>query len=103
LMAAALGRPVFQVIDREGRVEPRLASHLGFLDEIFDIGPRYGRDWNLDSLAEMPPFGSRFEDPCKAYQARISYHINRQLAPTEFYGRLTDALVAFREPNPVFA
>lgn len=103
LLAAALGKPVFQVIDREGAVEPRMASHLGFLDELFELGPRYGRDWTVDNLNGMPPFGTQLGDLCAQYQPRISYHINRQLAPNEFYGRLAEALVAFREPNPIFA
>ena len=103
LIAAALGRPVFQVIDLAGQVEPRLATHRGFLDEVFDIGPRFGRDWTLDNLKEFHPFGEQHGSLWEQYQQRLSYHINRQLAPTEFYGRLADALIAFQQPNPVFA
>ena len=115
LIAAALGRTVFQVIDARGAVEPRLASQAGFLDEVFDIGPRFGRDWTLDSLGDLDvqvftkdgiylrSFGEGHGTLLEQYQQRISFHINRQLAPSEFYGRLADALISYREPNPAFA
>ena len=105
LIAAALGRFVFQVVDAQGAVEPRLASHKGFMDEVFDIGPRFGRDWTLDSLGDLGdcrPIGERYRDTWEYYQQRVSYHINRQLAPSEFYARLAEALISYRKPNPVF-
>ncbi len=101
LMAAALGKPVFQVVDLGGVVEPRLASHLGFLEEVFDIGPRYGRDWNLDNLDQFHPFGGQDREYWDRFQKRINYHINRQLAPKEFYARLADALVTQSETETV--
>ncbi|MBU8869697.1 MAG: hypothetical protein KOO60_02370 [Gemmatimonadales bacterium] len=97
LIAAALGKPVFQVVDSLGAIEPRLASHRGFLEEVFDIGPRFGRDWTLDNLDQFHPFGEQHGDLWERFQQRISDHINRQLEPSEFYVRLAKALVSFRK------
>ena len=103
LVAAALGRPVFQVVDRSGSVEPRLASHRGFLSALFDIGPRYGRDWTVDTLGEMYPFGEQGRDVHERYERRVSEHINHHLEPAEFYDRLAEAVLAVRRPSPAIA
>jgi len=97
LLAAALGKPVFQVVDMQGQIEPRLASHLGFLEEVFDIGPRFGREWTPDNLDSFYPFGERHQDVCEQFQQRISYHINHHLPLTVFYDRLADALTRFQK------
>jgi len=92
MIAAALGKPVFQVVDRDGKVEPRLASHRGFMRDIFDIGPRFGRDWTVDSLHQFHPFGSRGMDLKTKYHARVAEHLNHHLPASAFYERLASAL-----------
>ena len=88
LIAAALGKTVFQVVDRDGEIEPRLASHRGFLRDIFDIGPKFGRDWTADTLHQFYPFGSEGMDLKVKYHARVAEHINHHLPAASFYERL---------------
>ena len=92
IIAAALGKPVFQVVDWDGKIEPRLASHRGFLPELFDIGPRFGREWTVDTLHQLYPFGSDGMELKVKYIDRVADHINYHLPASAFYERLNHGI-----------
>ncbi len=93
IIAAALGKPVLQVVDWDGKIEPRLASHRGFMRELFDIGPMFGRDWTVDTLHQFYPFGAKGMELKTRYNERVAEHINHHLPASAFYERLGAELV----------
>lgn len=93
LIAAVLGKPVLQVIDRDAVVKPYFASQRGFINILFEIGLRFGIDWRVDNLADIYPFGNRKQALWHEYWKKASKHINHQLPLSEFYSRISDAVL----------
>ncbi len=102
LIAAALGHPVFQVVDADGRVEPRLVGKRGPLEERFAIGPQYGRDWNIQSIRELYPFTAGADELHQAFQSKIDDHIHRSMQADDFYAALRSILTSHPStPRPL--